>query len=148
MSVNANTSGRADISSRDDVLRLVEAFYARAFADDLIGPIFTEVAHMDLAGHLPIMADFWQTVLFRAGLYKRNALQVHFDLDARQPLTAKHFDRWLHLWSATVDDLFSGEKAELAKVQAQRIAGSIHRRVTGRRASEYGTIAVRPDPPK
>lgn len=141
-------SAKADIAGREDILRLVDAFYGRAFTDELIGPIFTEVAHMDLARHMPIMADFWQTVLFRAGLYKRNALQVHFDLDARQPLTADHFERWLQLWGATVDDLFSGEKAELAKVQAHRIAGSIHRRVTGRQASGYGTIEVRPNGPE
>jgi len=133
-------SVKADIAGREDVIELVDAFYARAFADPLIGPIFTEVAHMDLARHMPIMADFWQTVLFRAGLYKRNALQVHFDLNRLEPLTADHFDRWLDLWSATVDELFAGEKAELAKLQARRIAGSIHRRVTGREPSAHNTI--------
>jgi len=134
----------ADIAGREDILRLVETFYTRAFADPLIGPIFTQVVHMDLARHMPIMADFWQTVLFKAGLYSRNALQVHFDINAKEPLTLEHFNRWLQLWTATVDELFSGEKAELAKVQAHRIAGSMLRRVTGRPASAHSTIAMRP----
>ncbi|WP_219817328.1 group III truncated hemoglobin [Arthrobacter sp. N199823] len=132
-----------DIATRQDILTLVETFYTKAFHDDLIGHIFTDVVHMDLAAHLPIMADFWQTVLFKAGLYKRNALKIHFDIHAKEPLTLEHFNRWLQLWTRTVDELFAGEKAEMAKVQAHQIAGSINRRVTGRPASQYSTISLR-----
>ncbi len=139
---------RRDLEGRADVLLLVETFYTRAFADELIGPIFTEVVHMDLAAHMPIMADFWQTVLFKAGLYKRNALAVHFEIHVKEPLTLEHFNRWLQLWTLTVDSLFSGEKAELAKVQAHTIGGSMHRRVTGRTASQYDTISLRPEGPE
>src|SRR6187401_2323330 len=97
-----------DLTDRTDVEELVTAFYSTAFADPLIGPIFTEVARMDLDHHMPIMCDFWETVLFRAGLYSRNALQVHYVVNARHPLTEEHFDRWLSLWTETVDDRFVG----------------------------------------
>ncbi|MCE7483368.1 group III truncated hemoglobin [Microbacterium profundi] len=132
-----------DLRDRDDVFRLVSEFYRHAFDDDLLGPIFTDIAHMDLEHHLPIICDFWETVLFRAGLYQRNALAIHVSLNARAPLGAEHFDRWLALWSSTVNDYFAGEKAELAKVQAGRIAGSIHRRLQGRPGSEFETIGTR-----
>ncbi|AIY01144.1 hypothetical protein ART_1545 [Arthrobacter sp. PAMC 25486] len=135
---------RRDIATRGDILTLVETFYTKAFADETIGLIFTEVAHMDLPRHMPIMADFWQTVLFKAGLYSRNALKIHFDIHAKEALTLEHFNRWLQLWTNTVDELFAGEKAEMAKVQAHLIAGSLHRRVTGRPASQYSTISMRP----
>lgn len=133
-----------DLRDRADVEHLVRTFYAAAFDDPLIGPIFTEIAHLDLEHHLPIMCDFWQTVLFRAGLYSRNALQLHLALSAKHPLEWRHFERWLAIWIATVDALFAGEKAELAKLQAQRIAGSIQRRLLGHSGSEFETIAVRP----
>ncbi|GAA1809779.1 group III truncated hemoglobin [Agromyces neolithicus] len=132
-----------DLHDRADVLELVESFYLRAFADPLIGPIFTDVAKMDLEHHLPIMCDFWQTVLFRAGLYRRNALQLHLVLNARHPLGQQHFDRWLSLWVENVDERFAGEKAELAKTQARRIAGSIQRRLSGRSGSEFETLRTR-----
>ena len=135
---------RSDIATREDILALVETFYTKAFADELIGPILTDVAHMDLPRHMPVMADFWQTVLFKAGLYNRNALAVHVDIHETEALTVAHFNRWLHLWTSTVDGLFAGDKAELAKVQAHLIAGSLHRRVTGRPASQYSTISLRP----
>ena len=70
-----------DIQNREDISRLVGTFYARAFEDPIIGYIFTDVARIDLDEHLPVFTDFWETVLFRAGTYKRNALQVHFALD-------------------------------------------------------------------
>jgi hemoglobin len=130
----------ADITTRADVLRLVERFYERAFTDDLVGPIFTDIAEMDLAAHLPVMGDFWETVLFRTGSYRRNALRVHAELHARAPLTPEHFGRWLDLWKSTVDDLFAGPKAELAKTQATRVAWSMSRRLMGESGSEFVTL--------
>jgi hemoglobin len=126
---------RTDLRNRDDVLTLVTTFYRRAFDDELLGPIFVDVARMDLAHHLPIICDFWETVLFQAGL----------SLNARAPLGAPHFERWLRLWTTTVDDAFAGEKAELAKTQAARIAGSIQRRLQGRSGSDFETLRTGPD---
>ena len=132
-----------DLRDRADVVDLVTTFYQRAFADPVLGHIFIDVAKMDLARHLPIITDFWETVLFQAGKYRRNALQAHLEVHAKEALGAEHFGRWLELWTGTVDDLFRGDKAELAKLQAGRIAGSIHRRVQGRSASEFVTISRR-----
>lgn len=129
-----------DIANRQDVSDLVVAFYERAFKDELLGPVFIDVAHLDLAAHLPIMCDFWETVLFRTGAYKQNALLVHTTLHQKSPLTAVHFSRWLELWTGTVDTMFSGEKAELAKLQASRIAWSMSRRLMGESGSEFITI--------
>ena len=132
-----------DLQDRSDIAELVGEFYRRAFEDPLIGPIFTDIARMDLDHHLPIMCDFWETVLFNARLYRRNALQVHLVLGARFPLGQEHFDRWLTLWVSNVDEHFTGEKAELAKTQARRIAGSILRRLQGRSGSEFETLTTR-----
>lgn len=128
-----------DLAERDDVELLVRTFYDRTFADELFGPVFAE-AGMDLAAHLPVMCDFWQTVLFRAGLYRRNALQVHADLHAATPLRGEHFARWLSLWTTNIDAQFAGPKAELAKTQASRIAYSISRRLLGESGSEFVTL--------
>jgi len=65
------------------------------------------------------------------GRYRRNALQVHRDLAAKTPLTPAHFARWLELWITSVDDRYVGPVAELARLQAGRIAGSMNRRLSG-----------------
>ncbi|ODU04383.1 MAG: hypothetical protein ABS81_10815 [Pseudonocardia sp. SCN 72-86] len=130
---------RRDIVDRNDISLLVIAFYRQVFADKLLGPVFVDIARVDMSVHLPVMCDFWETVLLRAGLYRRNALRPHVALDVQVPLTEAHFARWLALWAATVDERHEGELAELAKVQANRIAGSISRRLRGQSASERHT---------
>jgi hemoglobin len=89
------------------------------------------------------MCDFWETVLFRAGRYHGNALVVHRHLNDRHPLNANHFVRWLELWNATVDEMYRGPFAERAKVQAARIAKSMHRRMRGIDAGELDALVVR-----
>lgn len=133
----------ADIADRADITALVTDFYRRAFADELLGPVFIDVAQMDLAAHLPVMCDFWETVLFRTGAYHGNALRLHVDLHAREPLTERHFGRWLELWRGTIDDRHAGATAEHAKVQAGRIAQSMLRRLNGGTGSEHHTIRAR-----
>lgn len=128
------TAGAAtdDIAGRADIAELLRDFYGRAFSDELLGPVFIDVARMHLAAHLPVMCDFWQTVLFRSGSYRGNAFHPHQRLHEQAHLTPAHFARWLTLWRAAVNDRFSGPKAELAKLSAERIAASMSRRITGR----------------
>ncbi len=66
--------------------------------------------------------------------------QVHADLHSAAALRAEHFARWLALWTATANDSFAGEKAELAKTQAARIAYSLSRRLLGESGGELVTI--------
>jgi len=139
----APDDGHRDLRDRADLAALIEAFYTRAFADPFIGPIFTDVGKMDLAHHLPIMCDFWESVLFDAGTYRRNALAMHAAIDARHPLTEAHFDRWLVLWRQTVDGRYTGEVAERAKVQAERVAASIRRHLAGGTGSAFEKISTR-----
>ncbi|MEU5376314.1 group III truncated hemoglobin [Streptomyces sp. NPDC005968] len=139
----ADRSRLRDLSGRTDVEDLVRGFYRAAFADPLIGAVFTDVARMDLEAHMPVMCDFWESVLFRAGKYHGNALQPHLALNRSVALEQQHFARWLGTWQATVDSLFLGEKAELAKTQAVRIGGSLLRRLHDGDASEYVTVRRR-----
>ena len=122
---------RTDIATCDDVAALLRDFYGRAFVDGLLGPVFVDVARMDLEAHLPVMCDFWMTALFRTGEYRRNAFVPHAQLHALAHLTPAHFARWLELWRQTVADRHSGPHADHAVVQAMRIANSMSRRLTG-----------------
>lgn len=117
---------KADIKDRGDIDRLMVMFYERAMKDEMIGYIFTDVAKLDLDHHLPIIGDFWETMLFRTGDYGRhgrNPLQVHGALDAMTPLLPEHFERWLEIFFECVDELFEGETAEFIKMRASTIAG-------------------------
>ena len=114
-----------DIETRADIDELMQAFYARALDDDVIGYIFTDVAKLDLEHHLPIIGDFWESLLFGTPAYSkhgRNPLLVHRELHEKSSLTAEHFQRWLEIFIATVDQMFDGERAEYLKQRAAAIA--------------------------
>ncbi|MBK8305279.1 MAG: group III truncated hemoglobin [Chloracidobacterium sp.] len=59
---------KPDIENRADIDLLMQNFYQRALADDVIGYIFTDVAHLDLESHLPIIGDFGRQCYFVPGL--------------------------------------------------------------------------------
>ena len=111
-----------DISSRADIEQLVLQFYEKVKVDSTIGFIFTEVVQMNWEKHIPVIVDFWETILLDNPVYTKNAMEVHYDLNNRMPLQKDHFDSWVHLFTGTVDDLFEGRIAELAKTRARSIA--------------------------
>lgn len=126
---SAHDGALPDLRGRADVEQLVRGFYAQAIADDVIGYLFTEVARLDLEHHLPVMYDFWDSILFGTRAYRGNPMQVHMVLNQKAPLMAEHFARWLRIWNATVDAGYSGPVAERAKEKAGYIAASMQIRL-------------------
>ena len=120
-----------DIEDRADCERLVRAFYGRALTDPMIGYLFTDVAGLDLEAHVPQITSFWETILLDAHTYNGGAFAPHASLHRIAPLRSGHFERWLALWTTTVDELFAGPRAELAKAHALRVARAFERRLQG-----------------
>jgi len=114
--------GKKDIQNRKDIELLVDTFYDKVLSDDIIGYIFNDVAKLNRAEHMPKMYDFWETTLFQHVVYKGDPMHVHIVLNQKEALKKHHFDRWLNLFNETVDGLFNGEKAHLAKTRALSIA--------------------------
>ncbi len=113
---------KAELHSRTEVIQLVNAFYDKVKKDDQIAHFFEEVIHVDWDAHLPKMYDFWESTIFHKALYSGNPIQVHQKVNALSSMSAEHFQRWIALFTETVDELFSGQNAELAKQRAISIA--------------------------
>jgi hemoglobin len=113
---------KEDIRNRKDIEELVTRFYDKVKPNPVIGFIFTSVANIHWEEHIPVIVDFWETVLLDNPVYKKNAMEPHFALNAKQPLEMIHFTEWLALFTSTVDELFEGKAAELAKTRARSIA--------------------------
>lgn len=114
-----------DITSRTDIERLVDTFYEHVRSDELLGPIFNEIARVDWPTHLPKMYAFWDAVLFGVPGFKGDPMGTHFTLAQRTPLTAREFDRWVALFQQAVDQLFAGPMATQAKRRAEHIAATL-----------------------
>jgi|SRR5665647_1091081 len=113
---------KEDISSRNDIEKLIIHFYEKVKPDPAIGFIFNKVVHMDWEHHIPVIVDFWETILLDNPVYKKNAMEMHYDLNNKIPLQKIHFETWLSLFAAAVDELYEGKIATLAKTRAKSIA--------------------------
>ena len=113
---------KKDIETRADIEKLIIQFYEKVMINPVIGFIFTDVIKIDLMDHIPIIVDFWETILLDNPVYKKNAMVVHYDLNKRIPLQKEYFSEWLLLFCTTVDELFVGKIATLAKTRAKSIA--------------------------
>jgi hemoglobin len=99
------------ITSKEDVELLVDTFYAAVLKDEALSPFFR---HLNFTEHLPKMVHFWSFVLLDEPGYTTNVTEKHVGMR----LTKELFDRWVQLFHETVDRLFEGEKALLAKERA------------------------------
>ena len=65
-----------DITTEADVRVLVDSFYGAIQQDDLLNPIFSDVAQVDWAHHLPKMYAFWNNLIL--GIPRNAANEVIF----------------------------------------------------------------------
>ena len=100
----------------------MEVFYNRLLCDDSINYIFIDVAKLDIKTHLPIIADFWESILLNKNVYKNNPMNIHLHLNDKTPLLKSHFDTWLAHFNKAIDELFEGKIALLAKQRALSVA--------------------------
>lgn len=102
----------------DDVKMMVDTFYGKVRGDDLLGPVFNARIEDRWAQHLEKMYSFWQTTLLGEHTYSGRPFPPHATL----PVGHQHFERWVKLFTETIDELFTGEKADEAKWRASKIA--------------------------
>ena len=111
-----------DIQTRDDIVLLVDSFYQKVKSNLVIGHIFVEVANVNWEIHLPVMYSFWAGVLLGEQSYEGNPMLKHIALSKKTPMTEVEFSEWLLLFTRTVDELFSGDKASEAKIRSGNIS--------------------------
>ncbi len=127
---DADLAQRTDITTRDDIDLLVRSFYRYAAMDELLGPIF-EAAHVDWPSHIDTLTAFWAWQLLGEQGYEGNPLRAHEPVHEVTPFADEHFERWLELFTGTIDEHFVGPSAEAAKVRARRMASAMRRLLHG-----------------
>jgi len=127
-----------DIQHREDIEHLVNTFYKEVVEDKIIGYIFNDVIQLDWEKHIPIMYDFWETVLLGQIQYKGSPIPVHIAVSQKEPLQPIHFERWIQLWETTVRTNFSGGKANEAVKRAKLMGELIQIKI--KKSQEDGFI--------
>jgi len=117
---------KQDILTIEDVKLLVNRFYDKIKTNELLGPIFKERINDHWPEHLDKMYRFWQTVLLGEHTYHGTPFPPH----AQLPVGHEHFLKWMELFTATVDELFMGEKATEAKWRAAKMKELFEMKIT------------------
>ena len=119
-----------DLDSRTQVHDMVVAFYRAVVFDDVLEPVFVEIAEVDWSSHIPRLVDYWCRVLLGDLAYRGAMFEAHQQVDERAAFRPEWFDRWHELFVETVDAGWSGPGAERAKAHAERTLESMARRLT------------------
>ncbi len=104
-----------DIRTEADIALLIDEFYNEVAKDEKIGHHFEQV---DWDNHKPRMRAFWEYIL----LDKPATIHSIYTTHERLNLQPRDFEVWMQYFTQTIDRLFSGSKAELAKQRATIIA--------------------------
>lgn len=127
----------ADIESREDIQKLITSFYEKVRQHLELGLFFNKTVK-DWDEHTATLTDFWETNLFFVPGYKGNPVKVHLDVDAAfdHSIQQSHFGNRLELWFSTIDEIYEGEKAHLAKERARNMSHMMFLRIWQARNTE------------
>jgi hemoglobin len=121
-----------DLDSRAQIHDLVVRFYREIVFDELLAPVFVDVAEVDWAVHIPRLIDFWCRVLLGHPGYDGFVLGAHQQVHEIEAFRPELFDRWYELFIETIDGGWSGPISESAKQHAARVAATLSRRLLDR----------------
>jgi len=111
-----------DLDSVGEIAEMVRRFYADVAQDDLLGPMFNDVAQVDWSEHLPKLTAFWSRSLLGITGYAGNPFRAHALVHEKEAFTSAHFDRWLSLFHDTVELGWTGPNARKALALAENVA--------------------------
>ncbi len=120
-----------DIDSVTDVHDLVVEFYREVVFDDLLEPVFGEVAEVDWAEHIPKLIDYWSRILLDIPGAPGPVMQVHRDLHTKSSITPDLCDRWFTLWSECVAQRWAGPVADRAVSHAASLMSGMAKHLFG-----------------
>jgi hemoglobin len=124
-----------DLDDATEIAEMVRRFYADVAQDDLLGPMFNDVARVDWSEHLPKLEAYWRRALLSEPGYSGNPYRSHIRVHEQQPFTAEHFERWLALFHETVELGWVGPCADRALDFADKVARVHSQQIIGRAVS-------------
>ena len=109
---------RHDIQTEGDIKTLVDTLCYKATNDTLLGASFGAAARIHWPHYLTSQYRYWSSTLLGRGTAEGEPLPEQIAL----PRSGAHVEHWLDLFSSTVEEFFSGTKAEEAKHLAKQLA--------------------------
>ena len=118
---------------------MVHSFYDVIWQDPELGPIFRTRLDHRREEHLAKMCDFWSSILLGSRRFVGDPMGAHQRIPE---IRGQHFDRWLVLFRATLDDVYEPAAADNVFLRATHMRHALERGVEASRAE--GKAANRP----
>lgn len=109
----------------EHIKKLVTNFYHKVQRDEMLGPIFDGVAQVDWEHHIPLICQFWNSIMLKTNEYHGNAYRKHVILGQKTKLTGEHFSHWLMLFQEEAFKHLPVPHAQLITEKASLIAESL-----------------------
>lgn len=113
---------KPDVTTRAQLETMLAHFYEQALQDEVIGFFFTRVVPLEMEKHLPVITDFWESVVLGTRGYGKNVMAMHQHIHQLSAIRKEHLDRWVQLFTASIDSHFEGPNATLMTQRARSIA--------------------------
>ena len=115
--------------TKENLNKMVILFYTNILKDEIVGPFFIEKLGDDLKNdqwvpHIELLTDFWASIALGDTTYRGNPFAPHMQI---QNLSRVAFQRWLELFSQTLDKIYVPQIAEQFKQRSTTIAGNFMR---------------------
>ena len=115
--------------TKENLNKMVILFYTNILKDEIVGPFFIEKLGDDLKNylwvqHIELLTDFWASIALGDTTYRGNPFAPHMQI---QNLSRVAFQRWLELFSQTLDKIYIPQIAEQFKQRSTTIAGNFMR---------------------
>lgn len=99
-------------------------FYHKALEDDKIGHYFelelgSDIDNEEWVRHIGILVDFWASVFIDDPMYNSDPYGPHFTIVG---LEKDDFTRWVQLFSAATDQVYTQEVSNAFKVKGMAYA--------------------------
>lgn len=111
--------------TQEHIKTLVSHFYQKVQNDEILGPVFNDVAKVDWDHHIPLICEFWNSIMLKTNEYHGNAYRKHVLLGDKTEVTEKHFARWLALFEEEAFKHLPDQAARSITEKAHMIASSL-----------------------
>ena len=111
--------------TQEHIEKLVTHFYNRIQEDALLGPIFNDIAQVDWIHHIPLLCQFWNSIMLKTNEYKGSAYAKHLMLAKKADIKEIHFTHWLVLFQEEARKHLPAQSAEEIIKRAALIAESL-----------------------
>lgn len=112
--------------TKKNIRTMLDRFYSATLKDELLSDFFIEALGDEMISdtwqtHLNLLTNFWAAMLLGDKSYQGQPIKPHMHMPGLKRVT---FERWLQLFSETVDNYYAPEQAQAFKSRGEIIANN------------------------